>query len=146
MNLPRGMTVAWQATTQHDISRVASLSLGGLFIEATDPAPIGETLQVQFDIPGGIRFAPEPWYVDHLTAKAWASNSPNCRPRPEPDWIACFKNCLAPFALRSSDAGLGWCLREVASRLTGFVARALLQSVIDSASFGIEFADLDDLP
>jgi hypothetical protein len=53
MNLPRGMTVAWQATTQHDISRVASLSLGGLFIEATDPAPIGDTLQVQFDIPGG---------------------------------------------------------------------------------------------
>ncbi len=53
MNLPKGMTVAWQATAQHDISRVASLSVGGLFIEAADPAPIGETLQVQFDIPGG---------------------------------------------------------------------------------------------
>jgi len=53
MTLPKGMTVAWQATAQHDISRVASLSVGGLFIEAADPAPIGETLQVQFDIPGG---------------------------------------------------------------------------------------------
>jgi hypothetical protein len=54
MNLPRGMTVAWQASAQHDISRVASLSVGGLFIEAADPAPIGEMLQVQFDIPGGV--------------------------------------------------------------------------------------------
>jgi hypothetical protein len=53
MNLPKGMTVAWQAAAQQDISRVASLSVGGLFIEATDPAPIGEMLQVQFDIPGG---------------------------------------------------------------------------------------------
>jgi hypothetical protein len=54
VNLPKGMTVAWQATVQHDISRVASLSVGGLFIEANDPPPIGEMLQVQFDIPGGV--------------------------------------------------------------------------------------------
>jgi hypothetical protein len=53
MNLPRGMTIAWQAKTRHDVSRVASLSMGGLFIEATDPVPVGETLQVQFDIPAG---------------------------------------------------------------------------------------------
>jgi hypothetical protein len=53
MTLPRGMTVAWQAKAQRDVSRVASLSLGGLFIEATDPAPVGDTLQVQFDIPAG---------------------------------------------------------------------------------------------
>jgi PilZ domain len=51
--LPRGMTVAWQATHHRDISRVSSLSLGGLFIESSDPAPAGDTLQVQFDIPGG---------------------------------------------------------------------------------------------
>ena len=53
IGLPRGMTIAWQGTLHHDISRVSSLSLGGLFIEAADPAPIGDTLQVQFDIPGG---------------------------------------------------------------------------------------------
>ncbi len=53
MNLPRGMSIAWQATRQHDISRVASLSLGGLFIETAEPAPMGDTLQVQFDIPDG---------------------------------------------------------------------------------------------
>jgi hypothetical protein len=53
VGLPRGMTIAWQGTRQHDISRVSSLSLGGLFIEVANPAPAGETLQVQFDIPGG---------------------------------------------------------------------------------------------
>jgi len=51
--LIRGMTVAWQATNHKDISRVSSLSLGGLFIEAANPAPAGDTLQVQFDIPSG---------------------------------------------------------------------------------------------
>lgn len=53
IGLPRGMTVAWQATHHRDISRVSSLSLGGLFIESADPAAAGETLQVQFDIPSG---------------------------------------------------------------------------------------------
>jgi hypothetical protein len=53
VRLPQGMTVSWQATHHQDISRVSSLSLGGLFIEAADPAPAGDTLQVQFDIPTG---------------------------------------------------------------------------------------------
>ena len=53
INLPRGMTVAWQAAHLRDISRVSSLSLGGLFIEAAEPVAVGETVQVQFDIPSG---------------------------------------------------------------------------------------------
>lgn len=53
VSLTRGMTVSWQTGHQRDISRVSSLSLGGLFIEATNPARAGETLQVQFDIPSG---------------------------------------------------------------------------------------------
>jgi len=53
VELPRGMTVAWQGAGRHEISRVSSLSLGGLFIESANPAPPGDTLQVQFDIPGG---------------------------------------------------------------------------------------------
>ena len=53
IELTRGMTVAWQAANHRDISRVSSLSLGGLFIESSSPAPAGETLQVQFDIPSG---------------------------------------------------------------------------------------------
>ena len=53
VQLPRGLTIAWQGTRRHDISRVSSLSLGGLFIESAEPEPAGDTLQVQFDIPGG---------------------------------------------------------------------------------------------
>jgi hypothetical protein len=53
VGLPQGITISWQGTRQHDISRVSSLSLGGLFIEAAEPAPTGDTLQVHFDIPGG---------------------------------------------------------------------------------------------
>jgi len=53
VGLPQGMSIAWQGPRQHDISRVSSLSLGGLFIEAAEPAPAGDTLAVQFDIPGG---------------------------------------------------------------------------------------------
>jgi PilZ domain len=53
VRLPRGMTIEWQGARRRDISRVSSISLGGLFIEAANPAPAGDTLQVQFDLPGG---------------------------------------------------------------------------------------------
>lgn len=53
VRLPRGMTIAWQGAQRRDVSRVSSLSLGGLFIETAEPVPAGDTLQVQFDIPGG---------------------------------------------------------------------------------------------
>jgi PilZ domain len=53
VGLTRGMTISWAGPYRHDISRVSSLSLGGLFIEADDPAPAGQILQVQFDIPTG---------------------------------------------------------------------------------------------
>jgi hypothetical protein len=53
MSLPRGMSIAWEAKERRDISRITSISLGGLFIESADPAPVGEALKVQFDIPGG---------------------------------------------------------------------------------------------
>ena len=53
MSLPRGMSIAWQAKERRDISRVTSISLGGLFIEAAQPARMDDTVQVQFDIPGG---------------------------------------------------------------------------------------------
>jgi hypothetical protein len=53
VGLTRGMTISWEGPYRRDISRVSSLSLGGLFIEADDPAPAGQILQVQFDIPSG---------------------------------------------------------------------------------------------
>lgn len=53
VGLTRGMTISWEGPYRRDISRVSSLGLGGLFIEAEDPAPAGQILQVQFDIPSG---------------------------------------------------------------------------------------------
>ena len=53
VSLTRGMTISWEGPYRSDISRVSSLSLGGLFIEAEDPAPAGQVLQVQFDVPSG---------------------------------------------------------------------------------------------
>jgi hypothetical protein len=53
VRLKRGMTISWQGPHRRDISRVSSLSVGGLFIDADDPAPAGQILQVQFDLPSG---------------------------------------------------------------------------------------------
>ncbi len=53
IGLRQGMTIAWEGSRRGDISRVSSLSLGGLFIDADDPAPAGDKLRVQFDIPTG---------------------------------------------------------------------------------------------
>jgi len=53
VGLKRGMTISWEGPHRRDISRVSSLSVGGLFIDADDPAPAGQILQVQFDIPSG---------------------------------------------------------------------------------------------
>jgi PilZ domain len=53
VGLNQGMTISWEGPYRRDISRISSLSLGGLFIDADDPAPSGQVLQVQFDIPSG---------------------------------------------------------------------------------------------
>ena len=53
VGLTRGMTISWEGPHRRDISRVSSLSIGGLFIDADDPAPAGQILQVQCDIPTG---------------------------------------------------------------------------------------------
>jgi hypothetical protein len=53
IGLPRGLYVAWQGPGDRMVSRVAMLGLGGLFIEAVDPPPVGENLRVYFEVPGG---------------------------------------------------------------------------------------------
>lgn len=53
VELSRGMPISWDSPYRRDISRVSSLSTGGLFIDADDPAPEGQTLQVQFELPSG---------------------------------------------------------------------------------------------
>ena len=53
IGLPRGMFIAWQGPGERLVSRVATLGLGGLFITTPDPPPIGDLIQVFFEVPGG---------------------------------------------------------------------------------------------
>lgn len=53
IGLPKGMLVVWQRAGNRIVSRVATLSLGGLFIEAPEPAASGELLKLFFIVPGG---------------------------------------------------------------------------------------------
>jgi PilZ domain len=51
--LPQGMWVAWYGAAQHQISRVGTLSMGGIFICVPTPPPVGTKLKLAFEVPGG---------------------------------------------------------------------------------------------
>jgi PilZ domain len=53
IGLRRGPLVAWQGSSGRVVSRVATLGLGGLFIEAAEPAAIGDGIKMIFKVPGG---------------------------------------------------------------------------------------------
>ena len=53
IGLPKGMSVAWQAGGDRIVSRVGTLSLGGLFIYTKAPPQNGEVIKLVFDVPGG---------------------------------------------------------------------------------------------
>jgi hypothetical protein len=50
---PRGLAVAWQSSSQRQVSRIATMGLGGLFISTKDPPQIGTMIQLVFDVAGG---------------------------------------------------------------------------------------------
>jgi hypothetical protein len=51
--LPKGMLVAWQHQGGRAVSRVCTLGLGGLFINTSEPLPVGTLIKLVFDVPGG---------------------------------------------------------------------------------------------
>jgi len=53
IGLPRGLVVVWQGSGDRIVSRVATLGLGGLFIEVTEPAASGEVVKLYFKVPNG---------------------------------------------------------------------------------------------
>ena len=53
IGLPRGMQIAWQGRGLRTVARVATLGLGGLFIDAEKPPVVGEVIRVFFEVPGG---------------------------------------------------------------------------------------------
>jgi hypothetical protein len=55
--LPQGMSVAWYGGGQQQVSRVKTLSMGGLFLCGTVTLRIGSDLTVVFEVPGGMVLA-----------------------------------------------------------------------------------------
>jgi hypothetical protein len=53
IGLPRGLYVAWQGLGKRVVSRVETLGMGGLFVQVPNPPPIGETVRLYFEVPGG---------------------------------------------------------------------------------------------
>jgi Tfp pilus assembly protein PilZ len=53
VELPLGMLVAWEHAGVRKVSRVGVLAVGGLFITTPDPPPVGDAIQMIFEVPGG---------------------------------------------------------------------------------------------
>jgi PilZ domain len=53
VGLQHDMQVAWQAIGGRVVSRIITVGLGGLFISATEPPPVGDVIRLYFEIPGG---------------------------------------------------------------------------------------------
>jgi hypothetical protein len=52
IGLRRGPLIAWQGPSGRTVSRVVTLGLGGLFIEAAEPASIGAGIKIVFRVAG----------------------------------------------------------------------------------------------
>src|SRR5437879_13038355 len=50
---PQGVWVYWRCNGHDDLSSVSDLSLRGLFIETSDPRPLGATAKVDFLVQEG---------------------------------------------------------------------------------------------
>ncbi|MBZ5699378.1 MAG: PilZ domain-containing protein [Acidobacteriia bacterium] len=53
VGLPKGMLVAWEHSGIRKVSRVGVLAVGGLFITTPEPPPVGDTIRMIFEVPGG---------------------------------------------------------------------------------------------
>ena len=53
IGLRRGPLAAWQGPTGRAVSRLATLGLGGVFIEAAEPAAVGDGIKLVFRVAGG---------------------------------------------------------------------------------------------
>jgi hypothetical protein len=55
--LPQGMSVTWHGSGQQQVSRVKTLSMGGLFLCGSNTLRVGTDLTLVFEVPGGIVLA-----------------------------------------------------------------------------------------
>lgn len=54
ISLPNGMMAAWFGGGDQQVSRVKTLSLGGVLLDVSRVRPIGTTLNLVFQVPGGV--------------------------------------------------------------------------------------------
>ncbi len=54
ISLPNGMSVAWYGGGDQQISRVKTLGIGGVFLSGSRVRPVGSSLRLVFEVPGGI--------------------------------------------------------------------------------------------
>ena len=50
---PKGLFVAWETGTRRSVSRLETLSLGGVFIHTAEPPPIGSTINILLAMQSG---------------------------------------------------------------------------------------------
>jgi PilZ domain len=55
--LPKGMSVTWYGSGQQQVSRVKTLSMGGLFLAGSITLRVGTDLTLVFEVPGGMVLA-----------------------------------------------------------------------------------------
>jgi PilZ domain len=53
ITLPRGMNINWRGRGESVLSKVRTISTGGVSIAAPEPAPKGELLYLSFEVPAG---------------------------------------------------------------------------------------------
>lgn len=53
ISLPQGMFVAWYGGGEQQLSRVTTLSMGGLFLSGFNALSVGTSLRLVFEVPGG---------------------------------------------------------------------------------------------
>jgi PilZ domain len=57
ISLPQGMSVTWYGSGQQQVSRVKTLSVGGLFLCGSITLRVGTDLKLVFEVPGGMILA-----------------------------------------------------------------------------------------
>jgi hypothetical protein len=50
---PKGLFVAWETGSRRSVSRLETLSLGGVFIHTPEPPPIGSAINILLDMQNG---------------------------------------------------------------------------------------------
>jgi PilZ domain len=55
--LPKGMSVTWYGGGQQQVSRVKTISMGGLFLCGSITLRVGSDLTLVFEVPGGMILA-----------------------------------------------------------------------------------------